>query len=30
MSELEDPQMNVDDELAGKARDLTANSKTDL
>lgn len=30
MSELEDPQMTVDDELAAKARDLTANAKTDL
>jgi len=30
MSELEDPQMTVDDALAAKAHDLTANSKTDL
>ncbi|MEP6848920.1 MAG: DUF3857 domain-containing protein, partial [Acidobacteriota bacterium] len=30
MAELEDPQMTVDDALAGKARDLTANSKTEL
>lgn len=30
MSELEDPQMTVNDDLAAKARDLTANAKTDL
>ncbi len=30
MSELEDPQMTVDDTLAGKAKDLTANAKTEL
>ena len=30
MSELEDPQATVDDPLAAKARELTANSKTEL
>jgi len=30
MAELEDPQMTVDDALAAKARDLTANAKTEL
>jgi hypothetical protein len=30
MSELEDPQATVDDALAGKARALTADSKTEL
>ena len=29
MSELEDPQVMIDDPLAGKARELTANSKTE-
>ncbi|MFT3744045.1 MAG: DUF3857 and transglutaminase domain-containing protein [Pyrinomonadaceae bacterium] len=30
MSEIEDPMMTVDDSLAGKARDLTDNLKTEL
>jgi len=30
MSELEDPQVTVNDTLAAKARELTANAKTDL
>jgi len=30
MSELEDPQMTVDDDLAAKAKELTANSKTEF
>ncbi|MGI9035407.1 MAG: DUF3857 domain-containing protein [Pyrinomonadaceae bacterium] len=30
MSEIEDPQMNTDDALAGKARELTANAKTEF
>lgn len=30
MSEIEDPQMTVDDALAAKARDLTANAKTEF
>lgn len=30
MSEIEDPQMNIDDALAAKAQDLTANAKTEL
>lgn len=30
MSELEDPQMTVDDALAGKAKDLTANATTEF
>ncbi len=30
LSELEDPQMLVDDPLAAKARELTANAKTEL
>ncbi|MEP6945410.1 MAG: DUF3857 and transglutaminase domain-containing protein [Acidobacteriota bacterium] len=30
MSEIEDPQMTVDDALAGKAKDLTANATTEF
>lgn len=30
MSEIEDPQMNVDDALAAKAREITAGSQTEL
>lgn len=30
MAELEDPQMTVDDALAGKAKDLTANATTEF
>jgi hypothetical protein len=30
LSDLEDPQMTVDDALAAKARELTANAKTEL
>lgn len=30
MSEIEDPQMTVDDNLAAKAKDLTANAKTEF
>ncbi len=30
MAEIEDPQMNVDDALAGKAQELTANAKTEF
>ena len=30
MSEIEDPQMTVDDALAAKAQDLTANAKTEF
>lgn len=30
MSEIEDPQMTIDDALASKARDLTANAKTEF
>ncbi len=30
MAEIEDPQMTIDDNLAAKAQDLTANSKTEF
>ncbi len=30
MSEIEDPQMSVDDALAGKAKELTANARTEF